>query len=88
MRSRYRPGEDVVIHGASGNVGMIALQFAKLRGARIFATASGPDGVELARRLGADEVVDGRSDDIEAALQRFAPDGLGCRARVRWRQRN
>ena len=69
-------GENVVIHGASGNVGMLAVQFAKLRGARVFAIASGPDGVELARRLGADEVVDGRADDLEAALDHFAPDGV------------
>ena len=69
-------GEDVIIHGASGNVGMIALQFAKQRGARVFATASGSDGVELARRLGADQVIDGRVDDLDAALQAFAPDGV------------
>jgi NADPH:quinone reductase len=69
-------GDDVIIHGASGNVGMIALQFAKRRGARVLATASGRDGVELARRLGADDVIDGRSDDLDAAIERFAPDGV------------
>lgn len=69
-------GEHLVIHGASGNVGMLALQFAKARGARVFAIASGSDGVELVRRLGADEAVDGRADDIGAALERFAPDGV------------
>jgi NADPH:quinone reductase-like Zn-dependent oxidoreductase len=69
-------GESVIIHGASGNVGMLAVQFAKLRGARVFAIASGPDGVELARRLGADEAVDGRADGLDAALDRFAPDGV------------
>lgn len=68
--------DNVVIHGASGNVGMIALQFAKLRGARVFAIASGSDGVELSRRVGADEAIDGRTDDIEAALNAFAPDGV------------
>ena len=69
-------GESVIVHGASGNVGMMALQFAKLRGARVLATASGADGVELVRRLGADEVVDGKRDDIVAAAERFAPDGV------------
>lgn len=68
--------ESVVIHGASGDVGMIAIQFAKLRGARVLAIASGSDGVELARRLGADETIDGRSADIDAALSEFAPDGV------------
>jgi NADPH:quinone reductase-like Zn-dependent oxidoreductase len=69
-------GESIIIHGASGNVGMIALQFAKLRGARVLAIASGRDGVELARDLGADEAVDGRADDLDAALKQFAGDGV------------
>jgi NADPH2:quinone reductase len=69
-------GESVLVHGASGNVGMLAVQFAKHRGARVLATASGPDGVEFVRRLGADDVVDGRRDDIVAAAKRFAPDGI------------
>ena len=69
-------GETVIVHGASGNVGMLAVQFAKQRGARVLATASGRDGVEFVRRLGADEVIDGRSDDIGRAAKRFAPDGI------------
>jgi NADPH2:quinone reductase len=69
-------GDSVIVHGASGNVGMLAVQFAKHRGARVLATASGSDGVELVRRLGADEVVDGRRDDITLAAKRFAPDGI------------
>src|SRR5438132_4226608 len=43
-----KDGESVIIHGTSGNVGMLALQFAKLRGARVLATASGRDGVAFA----------------------------------------
>ena len=69
-------GESVIVHGASGNVGMLAVQIAKHRGARVLATASGPDGVTFVRRLGADEVIDGRRDDILAAAKRFAPDGV------------
>jgi NADPH:quinone reductase-like Zn-dependent oxidoreductase len=69
-------GERLIILGASGNVGMLGLQFAKARGARVFAIASGSDGVELARRLGADEAVDGRANDVDVALERFAPDGV------------
>lgn len=69
-------GESVIIHGASGNVGMLALQFAKLRGARVLAIASGSDGVELVRGLGVDDAIDGREDDIEATARRFSPDGI------------
>lgn len=71
-----KKGEVVIIHGASGGVGTLAVQFAKLRGARVFATASGEDGVALVRRLGADEAVDGRREDIAAAARSFAPDGV------------
>jgi NADPH:quinone reductase len=69
-------GERVIVHGASGGVGTLALQFAKRRGARVLATASGSDGVRLARRLGADVAIDGKSDDLLEAARRFAPDGV------------
>jgi len=69
-------GERVIIHGASGNVGMLALQFANRRGARVLATASGRDGIKFARRFGADAAVDGKEDDILEAARDFAPDGI------------
>ena len=69
-------GESIIIHGAAGGVGSLALQFAKLRGARVLATASGEDGLTLARRLGADAAVDGRQGDIKAAACQFAPNGV------------
>jgi NADPH:quinone reductase len=68
--------EKVIIHGASGGVGTLAVQFAKLRGARVLATASGKDGVALVLRLGADVAVDGRRQDIAAAARLFAPHGV------------
>jgi NADPH2:quinone reductase len=71
-----RRGESVIVHGASGGVGALALQFAKWRGARVLATASGRDGVRLARRLGADAAVDGKREDLRAAARRFAPAGV------------
>jgi NADPH:quinone reductase len=71
-----RKGEAVIIHGASGGVGTLAVQFAKLRGAQVLATASGNDGVALALRLGADAAVDGKHEDIAAEVRRFAPGGI------------
>ncbi len=68
-------GDNVIIHGASGAVGTLAVQLAKLRGARVLATASGEEGVALVRRLGADVAIDGRTDDIAAAARAFAPKG-------------
>jgi NADPH:quinone reductase-like Zn-dependent oxidoreductase len=69
-------GEHVVIHGASGGVGSLALQFAKMRGAHVLASASGADGVRFVRRLGADAAADGRHDDLAVAARRFAPGGV------------
>jgi NADPH:quinone reductase len=69
-------GENVVVHGASGGVGSLALQFAKMRGARVLATASGRDGIALVRRLGADAAADARRDDLKAAAFAFAPEGV------------
>ncbi|MFL6449942.1 MAG: alcohol dehydrogenase catalytic domain-containing protein [Bryobacteraceae bacterium] len=57
---RIKKGEAVVILGASGGVGTLAVQFAKMREARVLGIASGADGVALVRRLGADAAVDGR----------------------------
>ena len=71
-----KPAESVVIFGASGGIGHLAVQLAKRMGARVFAIASGSDGVALVKRLGADAEVDGRKDDIAAAAHQFAPNGL------------
>jgi NADPH:quinone reductase len=73
---RLKAGESVIVHGASGNVGMIAAQFAQWRGARVLATASGKDGVAFVRKLGIADVIDGKKDDVEEAARDFAPDGI------------
>jgi len=69
-------GQTLMVHGASGGIGHLAVQLAKRIGARVLAVASGADGVALAPRLGADAVVDGRSDDVAQAARAFAPQGL------------
>ena len=66
----------LMLWGASGGVGHVALQLAKRMGAHVFAIASGADGVELVKQLGADEAVDGHSDDIVQRARAFAPDGF------------
>jgi NADPH:quinone reductase-like Zn-dependent oxidoreductase len=73
---RLAMDESLIIYGASGGVGTLALQLAKRRGARVLAIASGQDGVALARRLGADDAIDGHHEDVAAAAQRFAPRGV------------
>jgi NADPH:quinone reductase-like Zn-dependent oxidoreductase len=65
-----------MIFGASGGIGHLAVQLAKRMGARVFAIASGSDGVALVKKLGADVAVDGHKDDVAAAARHFAPSGL------------
>src|SRR5580693_6963737 len=67
---KIKRGETITIHGASGGVGTLAIQFAKLRGARVLATASGIDGLELVRDMGADVAIDARHQDVAEVAHR------------------
>ena len=71
-----RRGETILIFGASGAVGTLAVQFAKCRRAHVIATASGRDAAALVRRLGAGAVLDGRRSDAAEKLHALAPKGI------------
>ena len=73
---RLRPRQTVLIFGASGGVGTIAVQFAVQRGAHVSATASGTAAARLVRHLGAHRVIDARRQQFTDQLRKFAPDGL------------
>ena len=62
-----RAGQRILIHGAGGGIGSIAVQLAKHLGARVIATAFTED-VEFVNALGADEVIDTRKQDFEAVV--------------------
>jgi NADPH2:quinone reductase len=64
-----QPGESVAIHAAAGGVGTIAIQLAKLWGAKVIAVTSSDKKAELATSLGADVVVDAKSENLAAALR-------------------
>ena len=71
-----KPGEKLMVFGAGGGVGHLAVQLATRMGAHVFAVASGEDGVALALRLGAEGAVEGHHGDIVASAREFAPDGF------------
>jgi NADPH:quinone reductase-like Zn-dependent oxidoreductase len=72
---RVRRGETVLVHGASGGVGSLAVQFAVARGAQVIGTATSPRGLALLRKLGATPV-NGRGSNLTAMIRRRAPDGV------------
>jgi NADPH:quinone reductase-like Zn-dependent oxidoreductase len=70
LRGRVRPGQRVLVIGASGGVGTFAVQLAKAFGAEVTGVAS-TSKVDLVRSLGADHVVDYRRDDFADGRQRY-----------------
>jgi len=73
---RIRPGESVLVHAASGGVGLAAMQLARLAGARIFATAGSEEKREFVRGRGAEHVMDSRSLGFGDEVRRYVPEGV------------
>ncbi|MCB1017078.1 MAG: NADPH:quinone oxidoreductase family protein [Acidimicrobiales bacterium] len=76
-RARLRPGETVLVHAGAGGVGSAAIELAVAAGARVVATAGGPEKVARCRALGAHVAVDYRAEDFVAAVREFT-DGRGA----------
>jgi len=70
-----RAGETVLICGATGGVGAIAIQYAAAAGARVIATARPGKEADFVRELGAEHVVD-HTGDLAAQVRAIAPDGV------------
>jgi NADPH2:quinone reductase len=75
-RGRVQFGETVLVHGASGGVGTAAVQLARAVEIRVFGTAGSPEGRELVRDLGADQVFDHKDSGYREAILK-ATDGRG-----------
>ncbi|MGW4489343.1 quinone oxidoreductase family protein [Amycolatopsis sp. NPDC004368] len=78
VRSTYevKPGDDVLVHAAAGGVGLLLVQLAKARGARVIGTVSTDEKAELARGAGADHVIRYDREDF-AKVTREITDGEG-----------
>lgn len=70
-RANVQPGEDVLVHAAGSGVGSIAIQIAKLRGARVITTASSDDKLSKAREIGADETINYTAADWPKEVRRL-----------------
>jgi putative PIG3 family NAD(P)H quinone oxidoreductase len=68
VAGRLEPRESVLIHAAAGGVGSAAVQLARSLGARVFATAGGREKCDFVRALGADVVIDYKSEDFAAVI--------------------
>lgn len=69
LRGALQPGETLLVHAAAGGVGTAAVQIGKALGARVIATAGGAEKLEVARRCGADVLIDYREEDFVARVK-------------------
>jgi NADPH:quinone reductase-like Zn-dependent oxidoreductase len=69
-RAQLQPGEDVLVLGAGSGVGSAAIQIAKFFGARVIATAGTDEKLEKARQLGADHIINHKSQKIRDEVRR------------------
>jgi NADPH2:quinone reductase len=69
-RARLKRGESLAVLGASGGVGLAAVELGKLMGARVIACASSADKIAFAKKHGADDGIDYGSEDLKDALRR------------------
>jgi NADPH2:quinone reductase len=77
QRGQLQKGETLLVHGAAGGVGLAAVEIGKLLGARVIATASTPEKLEVARSRGADIGINYVKEDFRQAVM-DATDGNGA----------
>lgn len=76
-RAQIDAGDTLLVLGASGSSGSAAVQLAKAKGARVIAVAGGPEKAAFCKSIGADEVIDRKTQDVtEAALQLTGGKGV------------
>jgi len=68
-KARMRSGERLLVLGASGGVGLTAVELGKLMGAEVIAVARGAEKLEIAKAAGADHLIDSETGDIRAQVK-------------------
>lgn len=66
-----KPGETLLIHGATSGIGVTAIQMARATGAKVIATSRGAAKTKAAKALGADLSLDATADDLSGAITEF-----------------
>ena len=69
QRGRLQPDESILVHGGSSGIGTTAIQLAKARGARVFATAGSTEKCAACERLGAERCLNYRDEDFVTAVR-------------------
>lgn len=75
-RADLQPGETLLVTGAGGSVGLSAVEIGKLMGARVIATASSEEKLDLCRERGADETINYATEDLKNRAKELT-DGKG-----------
>ncbi len=74
--ARLAAGETLFVNGGTGGVGSTVVQMAKAIGARVITTAGSDEKVAICKSLGADQAVNYKTADVDAAVREFAPAGV------------
>ena len=74
--AKLKAGEVLFVNGGSGGVGSAVVQIAKILGAGVIATAGSETKARICRELGADLVLQYRTEDVDAGIKAFAPEGV------------
>ena len=77
QRAELKEGETLVVLGASGGVGLAAVELAKIMGARVIACASSQEKLELCREYGADDVINYSQEDLKNKIKELT-NGIGA----------
>ncbi len=77
MIAHLRPGETLLVHGGASGIGTMAIQLAKAVGAKVVVTAGSPEKLARCAELGADVLIDYRTQDFVEQLHK-ATDGAGA----------
>ncbi|MCP5089171.1 MAG: NADPH:quinone oxidoreductase family protein [Rhodobacteraceae bacterium] len=68
-RARLQPGERLLVLGASGGIGLTAVELGKLMGAEVIACARGAEKLKVAKAAGADHLIDSKTEDIRTIVK-------------------